>query len=804
MMKSYQAPASFEQGRYIPTKVLGTGTYGQVIRCYDTVTCKDVAVKVAQCDTAYRRSALNEINALMCLKDNRDSVGILDSFEDAGHVCIVSELLDRNLFEVLRSRGFGPLSLQEVRQVAVHVLNALASLHNSGYIHCDVKPENIMLRCSPARTSNSSSPGAGPFSSENVSSSDSSAKGGEQTNAANAAAAGQEIMWLEANANAHNQLWRNANCATDALAGDAPHITSQDSDANASFSPRTSNRVRGNHPARYGHRGGGDAAPIGWAGARHNNSLDALFGVAAPATTIFSTRNDSCADQNTAFNECGDDGLVRTPRNPTSNPYCRTCLIDFGAVRRFNDNTYYDVQSLWYRAPEVLCGLPYGTAIDSWSVGCVLFELFTGKPFFPGESTHQQISLIVQHVGHPSLAALQQGELAGTFQLPMAYVSPDARREHVRGWIVSSREAGLRRWNNHQTQKRHEAHTASVQQYLWSHHAAAADVAAAKVEEDPLLTAPPYGDSDVDGASEELELLVDLICDLLHPDESQRLSCTQALRHPFLNRGQRCCNATPCPYTATPAASFPPLSAAPASMPCIMATTPTGQPVLVTASPVNMSVGCPSETPYVTHAVHAAHTATAPFSVAPVDTMMGVEMKVSPLGAPPQQVQAFSTHPNVQNCTAYNTNGASQMMPCAVPLYPQMSHRAAPRAPSAFLPLGMTAQNQVNGLYCSPGVTTQQQYPASGMNVSPTYPQYGAQVQSHVALGFASTAAPNPLAAAPATSVQPLGAQTYVFASPGTVPCMRDYQPDVAPVNMSPYVLYHFQPQHPCATVMSP
>ncbi|CAM44202.1 protein kinase-like protein [Leishmania braziliensis MHOM/BR/75/M2904] len=804
-MKSYRAPAFFQQGRYIPNKVLGTGTYGQVIRCHDTLTDKDVAVKVAQSDAAYRRSALNEISALLCLKENHDSANILDSFEDAGHVCIVSELLDRNLFEVLRNRGFGPLSLSEVRQVALHVLGALSSLHNSGYMHCDIKPENIMLRYSTPVSSDSSSPVLGPSPSEN-SSSGLSNKSGEHNNFPNVQPPGLETLKLDTNANTHNQLWRDVH-SIDSF-GNTHNVASQDSDRNTGFSSRTGNRLGGYSQQQHGQRGSGDVtAAISSADVRHSSRLDALFSMSTASAGTPGTGNNSCndlrVDRNMLSNK-GNECQERKKCSPDSNPYCRTCLIDFGAVRRFNENTYYDVQSLWYRAPEVLCGLPYTAAIDSWSVGCVLFELFTGKPLFPGENLQHQLSLIVQHVGHPSKAALTLGCLAAQFQLPMAYMSPDARREHMRQWIFSAREAGLQRWRKHQMQKLQEVHMAGNQQ-LRSRRTA--DAPNAKMEEDALLAATPYGDSDVDGTSEELERLVDLILDLLHPDESQRLSCAQALCHPFLNNIPQSCKATPYPYTATPAACFPPMSATSAAMPCIMATTTTGQPVMMTTSPLSVPMGCSPLSPFVVHSVHSAPAAAVPFTVAPVESMLGMETNVSPLSAPSQHqpAQTFNTYPTVAAPTVYTTNTTGQVMQCAVPVFTQVTHRVASNVGPAFLPLGMTTQSPVGGVYCSPTATTsQQQYPPSGMNISPTFSPAGALVHAHMPLAFTPTAASNPSTAASVASVQPLGVPSYVLASAGTAPCICDYYSDMAPPGMPPYVLCHFQPHHACTTVVSP
>ena len=44
------------------------------------------------------------------------------------------------------------------------------------------------------------------------------------------------------------------------------------------------------------------------------------------------------------------------------------------------------IQSRYYRAPEVILRLNYSFSIDIWSFACVLYEIYMGKPLFPGES----------------------------------------------------------------------------------------------------------------------------------------------------------------------------------------------------------------------------------------------------------------------------------------------------------------------------------------------------------------------------------------------------------------------------------
>ena len=59
-------------------------------------------------------------------------------------------------------------------------------------------------------------------------------------------------------------------------------------------------------------------------------------------------------------------------------------LIDFGSACKSNEKTYTYIQSRFYRSPEVILGLSYSVAIDMWSLGCMLVELYTGEPLFAG------------------------------------------------------------------------------------------------------------------------------------------------------------------------------------------------------------------------------------------------------------------------------------------------------------------------------------------------------------------------------------------------------------------------------------
>lgn len=61
------------------------------------------------------------------------------------------------------------------------------------------------------------------------------------------------------------------------------------------------------------------------------------------------------------------------------------------------------VATRWYRAPEIMLSFKqYTKAIDLWSVGCILAEMSSGKPLFPGKDYHGQLSLILDVLGTPT------------------------------------------------------------------------------------------------------------------------------------------------------------------------------------------------------------------------------------------------------------------------------------------------------------------------------------------------------------------------------------------------------------------
>lgn len=88
-------------------------------------------------------------------------------------------------------------------------------------------------------------------------------------------------------------------------------------------------------------------------------------------------------------------------------------VCDLGSASSASDNeiTPYLV-SRFYRAPEIILGIPYDYAIDVWSIGCTLFELYTGKILFTGRNNNQMLRSIMECRGKYPPKLLRKGSLA--------------------------------------------------------------------------------------------------------------------------------------------------------------------------------------------------------------------------------------------------------------------------------------------------------------------------------------------------------------------------------------------------------
>ncbi|XP_038964751.1 dual specificity tyrosine-phosphorylation-regulated kinase 4 isoform X1 [Rattus norvegicus] len=227
--------------RYEVLDMIGKGSFGQVAKCLDHKNNELVALKIIRNKKRFHHQALVELKILEALrrkdKDNTHNVvHMKDFFYFRNHLCITFELLGINLYELMKNNSFQGFSLSIVRRFTLSVLKCLQMLYVEKIIHCDLKPENIVLY----------------------------------------------------------------------------------------------------------HRG---------------------------QVTVK--------------------------------------VIDFGSSCYEHQKVYTYIQSRFYRSPEVILGHPYNMAIDMWSLGCIMAELYTGYPLFPGENEVEQLACIMEVLGLPPTHLIQ-------------------------------------------------------------------------------------------------------------------------------------------------------------------------------------------------------------------------------------------------------------------------------------------------------------------------------------------------------------------------------------------------------------
>jgi serine/threonine protein kinase len=134
-------------GRYRLADELGRGGMAMVFRAHDQQLGRDVALKLLQLDAAaeteFASALIQEARAAASLP-HPNIVTVFDAGEHEGQPFIVIELVSGgDLRALLRARG--PLDAGEAARLGCEIASGLAAVHARGLVHCDVKPQNVLL-----------------------------------------------------------------------------------------------------------------------------------------------------------------------------------------------------------------------------------------------------------------------------------------------------------------------------------------------------------------------------------------------------------------------------------------------------------------------------------------------------------------------------------------------------------------------------------------------------------------------------------------------------------------------------------
>ena len=243
-----------------------------------------------------------------------------------------------------------------------------------------------------------------------------------------------------------------------------------------------------------------------------------------------------------ALSHVASCGIVHADVKPdnvlVSKDRSRVVLADFGSALVLggdNEVTPYLV-SRFYRAPEIILGLRYSYPCDVWSLGCLLFELYTGKVAFPGRTNNEMLAMFQAMKGPIPKKMVRKGAFSGRhFELVHPHHSAGT------GGGSGGGAGGGGGGGNEQyafAAIRDDPISGRPMRTVVQSPRVEADVAA-RLHAAAAVASSSTSSNSSAAAEERADVaaLADLLERMFALDPERRITAKEALRHPFIARG---------------------------------------------------------------------------------------------------------------------------------------------------------------------------------------------------------------------------------------------------------------------------